>query len=87
MATALVGVVALGLGSGPAGAATTTLFNSDASSLTPGFYASAATVPAGICSVAVTADGGHGGAGDFGGAGGAAARVTATVHVTPGEVL
>ncbi|HKA94149.1 MAG TPA: hypothetical protein VKE97_10110 [Acidimicrobiia bacterium] len=36
------------------------MFSSD----TPGFQASAATVPAGICFVTITADGGHGVTGD-----------------------
>ena len=58
IATALVGVVAL-VGAGPAGAASTTLFPS---TTVAGFSPAAATVPAGICFVTITADGGPGGA-------------------------
>ena len=54
-AAALVGVVAL-VGAGPVGAATTTLFPSTNA---PGPYS--VTVPAGICFVTVSADGGPGG--------------------------
>ncbi len=49
--TALVGAAALAIGTGPAGAAPTTLF----SSTTPAFTASAATVPAGMAGTAVPA--------------------------------
>ena len=70
-----------GLGTS-ASAATTGLFTSS----TPGFQASAATVPAGICFVTITADGGHGGSGSSGD-GGVGATVTARVAVSPGEVL
>ena len=61
---ALIGVWGLAV---PVDAASTALFSSAA----PGFQANAVTVPAGICFVTITADGGHGGAGS-GGAGGAA---------------
>ena len=43
------------------------------------------TVPAGVTSLEVAAIGGHGGS--AAGAGGAAAQVTGTIHVTPGETL
>ena len=56
-ALALVGTAALAVGSGPAGAAPTTLLSSS----TPG--ATSVSVPAGICSVTITADGGPGGSG------------------------
>src|SRR5450759_5053858 len=59
-ATVLVGVTALVAGSGPAGAAPTSLFSSTTSGL------QATAVPAGICFVTITADGGHGGAGNVG---------------------
>ena len=52
-----------------AGAVETELFSSPV----PGFQAQAATVPAGMCFVTVTADGGHGGDGSDG-VGGVGAR-------------
>ncbi len=76
-------VLALTTGVSSAGATTDSLFNSS----TPGFTAGAAIVPANVCAVTVTTTGGSGGAGDNGGVGGDGASVTATVSVTPGEVL
>src|SRR5260370_23590086 len=56
-----------------AGAASTTLFSSP----TPGFTASAATLPAGICFVTISADGGHRGPrGHAGHAGGPATNLS-----------
>jgi hypothetical protein len=72
----------VGLAAGPAGAAPTQLFSSS----TPGFVASAATVPTGICFVTVTADGGHGGDSPSA-TGGAGATVTARVSVSVGGTL
>src|SRR5687767_9626727 len=84
---AVAGLVAAGgwMVSGPSGAAPTELF----SSATPGFTASAATVPAGICFVSISADGGEGGANGLETplSGGAGANVTARVPVTPGATL
>ena len=75
--------VALVLGSGSGGAATT-LFTST----TPGFQASAATVPAGVCFVTITADGGRGATGQntFGQAG-VGATVSGRVAVPEGSTL
>ena len=78
----LVAGVALWVAGTSSGAVETGLFSSS----TPGFQAQAATVPAGICFVTVTAEGGHGGAGSDG-AGGVGASVTARVGVSPGDVL
>src|SRR6202043_2831245 len=83
-ATAFLGVAALVAGSGPAGAAPTTLLPTG---LPAGFHAGAATVPAGICFVTITADGGHGGVGSGGAAVAPGAMVSARVGVTPGQVL
>jgi hypothetical protein len=81
-----VAVLAAGLTvwslSGSASAAPVSLF----ASATPGFQAGAATVPADICFVSITADGGHGGASGAS-EGGAAVTVTARVAVTPGATL
>ncbi len=82
----VVGLVAAGtvvVGAGPAGALPgTVLFTSS----TAGFTAAAAVVPANICDVTVTADGGPGGS-DGAVSGGAGASVTASLTVTPGQVL
>ena len=88
-----IGAVALttaGLASSTssAGAAVMPLYSSGPG--VTGYLPDAATVPAGICSVTISADGGHGGHSSDSNplsAGGAAANVTATVSVTPGEVL
>ena len=80
---ALAPVQGAGAVSGPV-----TLF--DSSTTGTGFFASAATVPANVCFVTVSADGGHGGniLDEFTGAvGGVAASVTARVGVTPGDGL
>src|SRR5262245_48291956 len=81
-----VAVLAAGLGvwglTGSASAAPTALFSSS----TPGFQAGAATVPADICFVSITAEGGHGGtAASL--SGGVAASLSARVAVTPGASL
>jgi cysteine-rich repeat protein len=86
LGAATVAVVAPAPGAG-AVSGPVTLFTSEA----PGFVASAATVPADVCFVTITADGGHGGdtfdhGRPFGG-GGAAAQVSARVPVAPGDVL
>jgi hypothetical protein len=65
----------------PAAAAPAELFSSS----TPAFTSSS-PVPAGICFVTITADGGHGGGGE-GDNGGKGASVIARVPVTPGETL
>ena len=76
--------VLVGIGPLPAGAAPATLF----SSTTPGVVASPPVVPAGVCSVTITAEGGRGGAAGVPQvAGGAAASVTARVLVSPGDAL
>ena len=84
-AAALVSVVALAVG--PAGAQPTTVFSSDAQGLIPGAYA--VTVPAGVCFVTISADGGHGGtnASFTTAPGGTGATVSIRVAVTPGETL
>ena len=83
-ATSLVAGAALVIGAAPAGAAPMTLFSSS----TPGFQADPATVPAGICFVTITADGGHGATGlNTEGPGGAGASVNGRVDVTPGSTL
>ena len=75
---------ALAFGATPVGAAPMSLFSSS----TPGFQANAATVPAGICFVSITADGGHGATGlNTQGPGGAGAAVSGRVDVTPGSTL
>src|SRR5689334_7509601 len=72
-------------GAAPAAASTTTLFTSEA----PGIAASPPVVPAGVCSVTITAEGGRGGMFDAftDVPGGAGASVTARVAVSPGDVL
>lgn len=84
-AAVMCGAAALiGIGAGPAAAATTTLF----SSTTPGVVNPAPVVPAGVCAVTITADGGHGGgAAAHPATGGAAALVGARVAVAPGTTL
>ena len=82
VAIVALSVVAAWLFVGPAGAATTTLF---ASMNTPGSYP--VSVPAGICFVTISADGGHGGASSNGQVGGVAASVGARVAVTAGSAL
>ena len=79
-ALATAGLVGL---SGSASAAPTTLFSSGASHLVPGFYASAATVPTGICFVTFTADGGHGGSDGAPNNGGRGARRSVSRSVAP----
>jgi hypothetical protein len=81
-ATALVGVAALAVGSGPAEAAPTTLFPMTSP---PGAYS--VTVPAGICFVTISGDGGQGATASSGGAGGVGAHVSARVAVSPGTTL
>ena len=79
----VLSVVAFGSPSSEAASptGTTTLFSSS----TPGFTASAASVPLAICFVTVSASGGAGGGSDV--AGGTGATVTARLLVTPGEAL
>src|SRR5262245_51291856 len=83
-ATAALAAVALVFGAGPVSAQPETLFTS----ATPGFQASAATVPAGICFVTITADGGHGATGgNESGVGGVGAMVSGRVAVPEGSTL
>jgi hypothetical protein len=80
----LAGVLAAGglaVVAAPAGAAPQTLFTSTG----PGNVEDAAAVPAGVCFVTVTADGGEGGS--TAAAGGFGALVTARVAVAPGVAL
>src|SRR5690349_11117558 len=83
----LVGSVALvGLPASRAAATPTTLFSSS----TPGVAASPPQVPAGVCAVTITAEGGRGGVYTSNPnpvPGGPGAAVTARVAVTPGATL
>ena len=81
LALATAGLVSL---APAAEAAPTTLFPGTNK---PGTYANVASVPAGICFVEVTADGGRGGNGVLGsGQGGAGSAFSARVPVTPGTL-
>jgi hypothetical protein len=84
-ATLLAGAVLTGAAA-HATVTTVTLYTSTA----PGYHPGVATVPPGICAVEVSVAGGPGGAGFDGTdapAGGTGAALTATVVVSPGEVL
>jgi hypothetical protein len=83
---ALLAGVLLPVAAATANVLPVTLFSSTA----PGYVPAAAVVPAGICAVEGTVAGGPGGAGHDdteAPAGGAGAVVTATMVVSPGEVL